>query len=233
MSRVAPTVDPGAGVGAVDPGTGAGADAGAESGSTSAPVDGRVARRDRNRAAVLDAVIDLFSEGVVDPGPEEVAQRVGLSPRSVYRYFEDRDDLTRAGIEHHLAKVSHLYAIDGVGEGPLGVRIDRFVAGRLGLYEAIAATARVARFHAATSPILHDSVEWSRRVLREQVAEQFAPELDELPARRREARLAAVDTLFELESLDHYRVHRGFTTAETAALLTDALAALLTPGPQL
>lgn len=191
-------------------------------------VDGRVARRDRNRAAVLDAVVALFSEGTVDPTPEAVAARVGLSPRSVYRYFDDRDALLRAAIEHHLAEVAHLYRIHAIGEGPLDGRIDRFVAGRLRLYDAIAATARVARLRAATNPILGRQVEWTREVLREQIERHFAPELEALPPTRRRARLAAVDALTELESLDHYRVHRRFTAAETARLLTDALTALLT-----
>ena len=49
-------------------------------------IDGRLARRDRNRAAVLDATIALFSEGDLDPAPELVAKRADISPRSVYRY---------------------------------------------------------------------------------------------------------------------------------------------------
>ena len=43
-----------------------------------AAVDGRSAIRDRNRNAVLDAVLDLFSEGNLSPGPDEVAVRAGL-----------------------------------------------------------------------------------------------------------------------------------------------------------
>src|SRR5437764_99636 len=59
-------------------------------------LDGRAARRDRGREAVLDAVIALFEEGHVRPTPEAVAERSGVSVRSVYRYYEDRDDLIRA-----------------------------------------------------------------------------------------------------------------------------------------
>jgi hypothetical protein len=46
--------------------------------------------------------------------------------------------------------------------------------------------------------------------------------------RVRRARVAAIDALCELEALDHCRVHRGFSTTETEAILTDALGALLT-----
>ena len=62
--------------------------------------DGRTARRDRNRDAVLDAVLDLFGEDSLAPAPAEVAERSGVSLRSVYRYYEDRDALYRDVADH-------------------------------------------------------------------------------------------------------------------------------------
>lgn len=192
-------------------------------------VDGRAARRDRNRTAVLDAVLELFAEGNVDPGPDDVALRVGLSARSVYRYFEDREALLRAAIDRNLEITIPLFLIHAIGEGPLDERIDRFVTARLRLYEAIAATSRAARVQAAANEIIREQVEVTRRALREQIEKQFATELDALPARRRRSIAAAADALFQLESLDIYRVHRGFSSTETRTLLVDALHALLDP----
>jgi len=191
--------------------------------------DGRAARRDRNRDAVLDAVIELFAEGNLDPDPDEVALRVGLSARSVYRYFDDRDALVRAAIDRNLERVFPLYLIHGIGEGGLDDRIDQFAAARLRLYEAIAATARAARVRAAVDELMAEQVEVTRRALREQVEKQFAPELDALEPRPRRAVSTAVDTLGQLESLDYYRVHQQFSLRETRTLLTDALHALLGP----
>lgn len=191
--------------------------------------DGRVARRDRNKVAVLDAVIELFSEGVLEPTPDAVAERVGLSPRSVYRYFQDRDALLRAAIDRHLEGVFPLFLIHAIGEGDLDGRIERFVTSRMRLYEAIASAARASRARATVDEVLREQVEVTRQALREQVEKHFAPELATLGARPRRARAAAVDTLTQLESLDHYRVHRGFTSSETCALLSDALHALLDP----
>jgi hypothetical protein len=76
--------------------------------------------------------------------------------------------------------------------------------------------------------ILREQLELTRRALREQIEKQFAPELDAMPTRIRRARVAAMDALCELEALDHYRVHRRFSTTDTEALLADALRALLT-----
>ena len=99
--------------------------------------DGRAARRDRNRLAVLDAMIEMFSEGSLDPTPENIAPRVGISPRSVYRYFEDRESLVRAAIDRHLETVLHLYRIPEIGTGDLEIRIERFVDRRVRLHVAI------------------------------------------------------------------------------------------------
>ena len=193
-----------------------------------ASTDGRLARRDRNRAAVLDAMLALFTEGDLDPAPEQVAIRAGISPRSVYRYFEDREALLRAAISHHLDGVWHLYVFHGIGEGSIDNRVDAFARHRVRLYEAIGATARATRVRATTDEILREQLELTRRALREQIEKQFAPELDAMPARTRRARVAAIDAVAELEALDHYRLHRGFSTTQTQTLLADAIRALLT-----
>lgn len=197
--------------------------------SKAIPVDGRVARRDRNRDAVLDAVIELFTDGHLDPGPDEVAIRVGLSARSVYRYFEDREALVRAAIDRQQEQVLPLYLIHAIGQGPLDERIDRFVTARVRLYEAIAAMARASRLRAAVNPILREQVEDTRRRLREQVDKHFAPELKALDARRRRSTSAAVDTLCQLEALDNLALHRELSVTQIRAVLVDALHALLSP----
>ena len=190
--------------------------------------DGRLARRDRNRLAVLDAVIELFAEGVLDPTPDDVAARVGLSVRSVYRYFDDRDALVRAAISRHLDRTLPLFLIHGIGEGPLDERIDRFVSSRLRLYEAVAAAFRASRVRGAEDEVIREQVEATRRALRDQTEKHFAPELAALDVPRRRARSAAVDTLTQFDTLDLYRVHRGFSSSEVRVLLADALDALLT-----
>ena len=45
-------------------------------------VDGRHLRRQRNRDAVVAALLELYGEGNLDPTTDEVAQRSGLSARS-------------------------------------------------------------------------------------------------------------------------------------------------------
>lgn len=191
--------------------------------------DGRIARRDRNRNAVLDAVIELFSEDHLDPGPGDVALRVGLSERSVYRYFEDREALLRAAMARHIERVMPLYVIHEIGRGPLDARIERFVTSRLRLYEAIESTARAARARAAVNEIFREQVNETHTLLQRQVDKHFAPELDAFGEPRRTARAVAIDTMCQLEALDHQRIHRELTVEQVHAVLVDALHALLHP----
>jgi AcrR family transcriptional regulator len=191
-------------------------------------LDGRTARRDRNRVAVLDAVLELFSEGDLRPSPERVAARSGVSLRSVYRYVADRGDLIRAAVDRHLERVQPLFVIDGGGEGTIAVRVENFVRARMRGYEAIAATARASRLSAGTNELIRDQLDRARRLFGAQLEQQFAPELD-LPEPERRAVLAAADALTQIETIDLYRVHRGYSATETHTLLVTALRMLLDP----
>jgi AcrR family transcriptional regulator len=191
--------------------------------------DGRTARRDRNRVAVLDAVLELFSEGDLSPSPEQVASRSGVSLRSVYRYFADRSDLIRAAVDRHLERVEPLFVIEAPGVGTIAARVESFVRARMRGYEAIAATARASRLRAPANDIIRGQLDRARRIFRAQLEQQFGPELQALDASRRRAVLEAADALTQIETIDIYRVHRGYSSNETHALLAEALRTLLDP----
>jgi len=191
-------------------------------------VDGRSAIRDRNRMAVLDAVLDLFSEDNLSPGPEEVALRAGLSARSVYRYFTDHESLTRAAIARNIERVGPRFLIPSIGEGDFDDRVERFVDARLELQSEVGPTVRAARIRATFDPLVAEDVRATRAFLGEQVERHFASELATMPPDRALARSAAVHSLCAFESLDHYQLDRGLTAAEVRPLLIDALHALLT-----
>jgi AcrR family transcriptional regulator len=194
-------------------------------------VDGRTAIRDRNREAVIDAVLALFVEGVISPSPEAAARRAGLSVRSVYRYFADRDDLVRAAIARRLEMVDPVFEQATLVDGPLAARIERLVAGRLTLYEATQATQRAIRTRAALDPLVEEHVALGIQAMREQVAGQFAPELEALDPERRRLRLDACDALLQLTTIDLLIERVGRTPEEVAAVLTEALASVLGAGP--
>ena len=191
-------------------------------------VDGRTARKDRNRVAVLDAVLSLFTEDNLIPSPDEVAQRSGVSLRSVYRYFADTEALLRAAIDRHLERIQPLAIIDQLGVGTFDQRLSNFLDARLRLYEAVASTARASRLRAATSELIRDQLEASRVQLRNQTGQQFAAELDQLSPKARRAAFAAVDTLTQMECIDLYRSNRQFSGAATREMLAITITQMLT-----
>jgi len=176
---------------------------------------------------VLDAIIELFTEGNLDPSPEQVAALAGVSSRTVYRYFEDRTQLARAAIDRHFESIALLAEVPQLGEGTLNERIDRLVAGRVRLFDAVAAAYRAASAKAPTDELIADRVAFTRAALRKQVLLQFQTELDALGPVQGATRAATVELLLSLESLDALRRTRGLSAAETKAVLTDALAELL------
>ena len=185
-------------------------------------VDGRRLRREQNRDAVLAAMVELFAEGTFDPGVAEIARRAGISPRSLFRYFDDVDDLNRAAIERQLALARPLLEIGVAPDEPTDVKIAGFVEARLRLFDAIAPAARAARVSAPRHAVIATQLSQARAFLREQIRRLFAPEL-----RGRAAVLPAIDALCSFESYDLLRVDQRLSRARTAAALTGALVALL------
>ena len=97
------------------------------------PSDGRSARRQRNIDAVVDATLAMFAEESMFPTMEQVAQRSGLSLRSLYRYFADPADLLDEAIRRTQEIGNEFSQLDDPGEGPLEQRVADFAAMRLRL----------------------------------------------------------------------------------------------------
>lgn len=174
-----------------------------------AQIDGRTARRDRNREAVLDAVIDLFAEEDMFPGPGQVAERSGVSRRSVQRYFADSEALVRAAMDRQMERARPLFDIDDLGEGPLEARVARIVGSRVRGFEAIAPVLRAATVRARANAMVREQMGDARRGLMLQVAVMFQPELDGRELQDQREVISAIDVLLSFESVERLRHERG------------------------
>lgn len=188
--------------------------------------DGRRLSRDRNRLAVVDAMLDFYAEGNLRPGAQAVAERSGVSRRSVFRYFADLDDLDRTALERQQERVRHLVEIPGIGHGPLAGRIDAIALQRATLFTQIAPAARVSRIKAPFQPGLAEDLGTNRKRFAWQVELQFRPELDLLQPSRRTAVLAAAEVICSFEAFDLLQVTRGWDAAAFAAYVRTSLGAL-------
>lgn len=197
---------------------------------TERPTDGRTARRDRNRQAVLDAVLDLFAEGNLDPGVHQVADRSGVSLRSVYRYFEDLDELVTAAIDRQMQRTRPLFEIEGLGEGPLPERAQRFVDRRLRLFESVRTIYRASRVRAASDPRVQKDLLDTQVWLAEQAKQMFGPELRAADQPRCTDTGRAIDLLTQFDAIEHLRHRCGLSVEETSATLQRNLLQLLSTG---
>lgn len=192
-------------------------------------VDGRRLRRERNIAAVLDAVMEMFKEEALTPTIERAAERSGLSLRSVYRYFPDPEALTQAAIDELWRRGEPLAHIHRIGEGPFEHRVAEFAAMRVRLYEHIGHGYRAGRLQAPHSVRIREDLDRTRRTLSGQFELQFAPELAALDPDIRVARQNTADIMSQLDAVDLLRRARRLTVGESIDVVAEAIRVALTP----
>lgn len=178
-------------------------------------VDGRTLRRTRNRNAVIVALIDITREGDLHPGASEIADRAGVSHRSIFRYFDDLDDLVRTAIDHDLTEAGPLADIRDIGAGPVAERIAALVDARIALYEHVDATMQLARMRAHSIPWIDECIARVAEQFRTQIAKHFGPELAALSD---EQRSLIVDGILVLTSYDSFTIHVRLLDSEIARI---------------
>ena len=192
-----------------------------------AQTDGRKLRREQNREAVVDALLALFREGNYQPSAAEVATRSGLSLRSLFRYFDDVDDLHRAAAARQIALVMPLLRVGIEPDAPTLDKVRALVQARVRLFEEIAPSARALRACAHRHEPLAAELARNRAFFRGQLTVLFAPEAALLAAEAgSKSFLPALDVLCSFESYELLRTDQGMSRARVETILIDAISAL-------
>ena len=171
--------------------------------NTAPTIDGRHARRERGRSAVIDAVFELAEEGKIPLTAELVADRSGVSVASIFRYFDGLDDLQLQTYRRFRDRFAPL--LGAVGDGSRADRIAALVESRLDLYEQAGAMMALGRLRALEhQPLLEASTE-TKAALAGQVRAALEPDTrDKSPGRVAEL-VAVIDALTSPESWDVMR----------------------------
>jgi AcrR family transcriptional regulator len=193
------------------------------SGST----DGRSLRRERNRDSVIEALLALVREGNMDPGGAEIAERAGVSHRSVFRYFDDLGDLIRTAIETELGRAYALGLIDDLGEGTFAHRLDALVDARIRMFDFTHGIISLARVRSFAIPEIDDQFIELAATARDQISKQVAPELDRVPAAERDSVVDAAQCLASWDSYDWHKRILGHDDDEIRRAWHIGLTALL------
>ena len=183
-------------------------------------IDGRTARRNRNKDAVLDAMISLTNETADEPPIESIAERAGVSYRSVYRYFDDRTDLMLSAIDRVIGEVWRIFDVQEIGEGTLDERIEHFISSRLGAYHELAPLTRLAVRRSASEPLVLEAFDSVRSYMSDQLEAQYAEEFGQIDESERGLVVAALDVMFQFEALEFLSRRDGMTDEELERVLT-------------
>lgn len=188
-------------------------------------IDGRRARGLRTRDAIISALLDLVAGGDVAPTAQRIADRAGVSVRSVYQHFADVEGLYADAAERTYEWLRET-ARDVDTSADLAKRVDAFVESRAGTLETLLPFHRAVRLMEPTS----DRVRAYRLAMekweKDRVAKVFAPELRAMDPAARSAVLAGIDVLASADSWDHLR-RNGQSARAARQVLRSGILSLL------
>jgi AcrR family transcriptional regulator len=181
--------------------------------------------------AVLDIVRERAPESMSMPGAAEVAERAGVSERTVFRHFADLDSLFMAAAARQ--RPAHETYLRPRPDAPdVATRIAALVRLRSKLYEEIAPVRRAAIHLSRTRPIVLEQLEQAYAAARAQVGDVFGPELSRLDVKRRTLMLDALDLATSWTCWDTLRTGQGCSVDRTRKVITETVTALLATVPK-
>ena len=188
--------------------------------------DGRLARSARTRRAIVDALRSLHHEGDLRPTATRVAERAGVSLRTVWQHFEDLETLlVEAGRRDFEIALGYVTPIDG--DADRSARLRQLVEQRARMCEALAPVWRAARLQEPFSPQIRRNRDQLLQLGREQIERLFAPELDTLGNGRRQSVLTALQVATTWATWESLRTEFGLDPAAAEQAVLTLLSNLL------
>lgn len=184
-------------------------------------VDGRRARSERSKQAIIDASLSLMEDGILIPTAQQISDRAGVGIRSFFRHFEDMDSLF-ATIDGQTREATEYLFLGGERDGTLEERIQHAVERHAAGYEV------------QRNMVLSTSAQlWRSETLRKQYAryqrglrkdlDDWLPELKQLNRNQRDA----VDAIASFEMWHRLRYHQGLSKSAGINIVVDLLSALV------
>jgi AcrR family transcriptional regulator len=186
-------------------------------------VDGRSLRRERNRQDIVDALLSLIENGETEISAALIASKAGLSERSIFRYFDDVNDLYRSVCDLAFSKEIEIALIDDAGIGSLDTKIENFVNQRVRIYTMNEKIAPAARSFAFKNPIIKNQLVVGRKLLRTQIMKHFAEELSVFDKQQQQVAVAIIDSLTTFEYYDMMRSDQKMSVLAIKSVLTESI----------
>jgi TetR/AcrR family transcriptional regulator, regulator of autoinduction and epiphytic fitness len=167
-------------------------------------IDGRRARGLRTRDAIISALLDLIAGGDIAPTAQRIADRAGVSVRSVYQHFADVEGLYADAAARTYEWV-RATAKDVDPELPRDRRVETFVEHRASTLESLLSFNRAVRLMEPSSERVRSYRVGMEKWEKDRVAKVFATELRAMEGSRRGAVHAGIDALSSADAWDHLR----------------------------
>ncbi len=190
--------------------------------------DGRTVRAERTRQALVDALLELLYEGQVQPTAERISARAGVSERSLFQHFTDREALYQAVAVQQYERIAP--TLDPIDVSlPLAERIDAFVAQRAQLLETVTPVRRAALLLEPESEVVSGWLQNTRRQKAREVERVFRAELEAIDQGERGVLVAALVSASAWTAWEGLRAHQRLSEDRARAAMRATLAALLAP----
>ncbi len=186
-------------------------------------VDGRSLRRERNRQDIVNALLGLIETGETEISAALIASKAGLSERSIFRYFDDVNDLYRSVCDLAFSKEIEYALIDDAGVGSLDTKIENFVNQRVRIYTMNEKIAPAARSFAFKNPIIKNQLVVGRKLLRNQIIKHFSEELSAFDKQQQQVAVAIIDSLTTFEYYDMMRSDQKMSVQAIKSVLTESI----------
>jgi AcrR family transcriptional regulator len=192
-------------------------------------LDGRQSRTARSRRAICEACLDLVMEGSLQPSADQIAERAGLSRRSIFNHFADLAELYDAVVEVGMQRCAPL--LEEISERePVARRVEHLAQVRSGFLEATAGFTRALTAQALVGPAAGQAIRVSRNALETQhrdVERLFRRELLELSPPERAEVLEAMSAALSPLQWEYLRRSRGNSPSRARAVMQRTLTAIL------
>jgi AcrR family transcriptional regulator len=193
-------------------------------------IDGRSARAQRTRQAIVDALIDLIEEGDVKPAAPRIAQKAGVSLRSIYQHFEDLEALFAAAHARFTERLLNVVVRELSADGTFEERLAAFVDQRAQILEYITPARRAAALQEPFSQELRERRDAVLQVAQAELVRMFRAELEAFAEDDRADVVAAANMVSTWSGWDTLRT-AGYDIESAKRIVRRALAALLAGSP--
>jgi len=183
--------------------------------------DGRTRRGARNREAIIDALMAYYDDGLLQPSVQEVADRAGVSARSVHNHFADMEALRTEVADRQWMHVAPLASYLDVAQ-TVEARVKALVEQRAAIFEAVSPVRRAALLQLPESPAIAARLSQADRALRNQINRGF-PEMSSYT-------LDAVDALLSWDTWNRLRAAQGLSVARAKRVLVHTIRMLIDQG---